>query len=97
MNAARGGVVGGSEGWAAVTAFAVSRFRDCYGFWVCGCATSGAKPGWRSGALVLFLLRDRDLVDGKRAPRRWRKPPPSPSCAFATGASSDALLNEAPN
>ena len=35
--------------------------------------------------------------DGKRAPRRWRKPPPSPSCAFATGASSDALLNEAPN
>ena len=44
------------------------------------------------------LLRAENLeCDGKRAPRRWRKPPPSPSCAFTTGASSAALLNEAPN
>ena len=92
MNAARGGVVGGSEVVAGV--------GGCYcfaGLRVCGFATSGAKPGCCLGVVGRVSLRDRKLVHGKRAPRRWRKPPPSPSCAFATGASSDALLNEAPN
>ena len=70
--------------------------RSTFGLSVCGFATC-VKPCCCSGGAALLFFVFGTAPRRLRAPRRWRKPPPSPSCAFATGASSAALLNEAPN
>ena len=86
--------------WAARRAWVATNKKDrepfrarggrllLFGWRVCGFASSVAKP-------VLFRALVARVRAGKRAPRR--KPTPSPSCAFPRGASSAALLNEAPN